>query len=255
MVHEAKDRWMKTSSHLWLVLPAMLWGGACGRDLVLTDRVAMTKEGRDLTSMRPIDVLETPSGELLPVRDMRWWADASTAYNKLAYPDPVAADEAHFAQATLKHAEGAGIDLGGTDWARMEFQTPVDSGTSDPPVPGGHGYGVTYLDSEMHWSSRTCIYHHIIAPKTPGGDVTTWLYNTATNRSEKGVEAYISYHAQRDMYFRVFDWAYADTDTSAFRLLMTYKDLSEYLASVESADGAYRQELHVVNCTFGAGTD
>jgi hypothetical protein len=186
---------------------------------------------------------------------MRSWADARTAYNRLAYPERIAADNAHFAQAVLRRAERAGIDLGDSDLARTASQIQMEDGVSDSPVPGGVGYGVTFLDSEMHWSSKTCIYHHLVAPKTPGGDVTTWLYNTSTNRSEKGVEAYISYYAEDDFLFRVFDWSYADTDTSPWQKDMTYDDLSEYLSSVESADGAYRQELHLVNCTLGAGTN
>jgi hypothetical protein len=44
----------------------------------------------------------------------------------------------------------------------------------------------------------------------PGGNVNTWLYLTATNRSGLGVEALVSYDGQNTPHFRVYDWARTD---------------------------------------------
>jgi hypothetical protein len=206
------------------------------------------------------EYLEEPSGKWVPTRDMRDWAIERTAANRVLYADRLALDNRFFARATVNRAKRHGIDIqADPELALLASESQIgilsldDPALDDAPVPGGVGYGVSYDNSEMHWTSSTCLYHDIIVPKTPGGDVITWLYNTATNRSEKGVEAFISYYAQNDMMFRIYDWSKATHD-ERWVFDIGYNDAAEYLANVESGDEAYRQEIRVCNCTAGVET-
>ncbi len=129
----------------------------------------------------------------------------------------------------------------------------VEQEPSNPPVPGGVGYGVFWDNNSLFWNGKTCVYHDYIVPKTPGGDVTTWLYNTSTNRANLGVEAFMSYYAQNDVKFKVFEWALSGVDP--WQLEIPYSDLGDYLINRENADGVVRQQIQVVNCTSGATTN
>src|SRR5262249_46264691 len=76
------------------------------------------------------------------------------------------------------------------------------------PIPGGVGYGMFYNAAfKTNFATGTAIYWELICPNPPGGNVNTFLYLTATNRSAKGVEAFISYNGQSQTFFKVFDWA------------------------------------------------
>jgi hypothetical protein len=60
------------------------------------------------------------------------------------------------------------------------------------PVPGGVGYGMFYNDVfKTNWGTATAIYWEIICPIPPGGNIDNFLYLTATNRSAKGIEAFV----------------------------------------------------------------
>jgi hypothetical protein len=114
------------------------------------------------------------------------------------------------------------------------------------PVPGGVGYGMFYTSSfKTAWGRGTSFAYDIVCPTVPGGNVNTWLYLTATNRSGKGVEAFVAYNAQGTPHFRVFDWARNDhwqTDCA-------FTVLGNYLAST-SAHGRTYQVLPVWNSTW-----
>src|SRR5262245_17243129 len=48
----------------------------------------------------------------------------------------------------------------------------------------------------------TSLYYEIVCPTQPGGNVNNWLYLTATNRAQKGVEAFVAYRGQNDTALR-----------------------------------------------------
>jgi hypothetical protein len=55
------------------------------------------------------------------------------------------------------------------------------------PRPGGVGEGVFYTpDFKTNWGLGTSISCDFVCPVPPGGNVNTWLYLTATNRSGLG---------------------------------------------------------------------
>jgi len=114
-----------------------------------------------------------------------------------------------------------------------------------PPVPGGVGYGMFYNAAvKTNFTTGTAIYFDIICPNPPGGNVNTWLYLTATNRSAKGVEAFISYNGQNQTFFKVFDWARADQ----WQTNIPFANLGNYLRTDSSHGSAY-QVLPVMNVT------
>lgn len=118
--------------------------------------------------------------------------------------------------------------------------------TSSPPVPGGVGYGVFFNPAfKTGWGRGTSLAFDIVCPTPPGGNVNTWLYLTATNRSAMGVEAFISYNGQSNTHFRVFDWARSDQWQTDIPL----SGLSNYLTT-ESAHGHPYQVLPVWNSTW-----
>jgi len=119
-------------------------------------------------------------------------------------------------------------------------------GTSDPPIPGGVGYGVFYNPGfKTGWGNGTSLVFDIICPTPPGGNVNTFLYLTATNRSAMGVEAFISYNGQNDTHFRIFDWARSDQWQTDIPL----SGLANYLTTA-SAHGSPYQVLPVWNSTW-----
>jgi hypothetical protein len=117
--------------------------------------------------------------------------------------------------------------------------------TSGDGMRGNVGYGFFFNENSHHWTNITAILQKMIIPRTPGGDVYTWLYNTTTNRSNLGVEAFISYNSQSDFHFKVYDWA----NPSPWQIDMPYSTLGEYIYDEQNADGVWRQLLRVVNIT------
>ena len=93
------------------------------------------------------------------------------------------------------------------------------------PRPGGVGEGFFYTaDFKTNWGLGTSLSCDFVCPVPPGGNVSTWLYLTATNRSGLGVEAFVAYNGQDTPYFRVYDWARSDpwqTDIPFTSLLIT----------------------------------
>jgi hypothetical protein len=114
------------------------------------------------------------------------------------------------------------------------------------PVPGGVGYGMFYTNAFRTGFARgTSFYYEIVCPHQPGGNVNTWLYLTATNRAQKGVEAFVSYQGQNDTRFKVFDWARSDQ----WQTNIPFANLGSYLRSTVS-HGWGLQVLLVWNSSF-----
>jgi hypothetical protein len=114
------------------------------------------------------------------------------------------------------------------------------------PAPGGVGYGFFYDSAfKAGWGRGTALAFDIVCPTPPGGNVNTYLYLTATNRSGMGVEAFIFYNGQSDTHFRIFDWARSDH----WQTNIPLADLANYLKT-ESAHGQSYQVLPVWNGTW-----
>jgi hypothetical protein len=116
------------------------------------------------------------------------------------------------------------------------------------PVPGGVGYGMFYNSAfKTSFATGTAVSWEIICPTLPGGNVNTWLYLTATNRSSKGVEAFVAYQGQNEFSFNIFDWARADGDR--WRPATPFANLSAYIGA-ESVHGVQCQVIEVMNTTY-----
>jgi hypothetical protein len=85
----------------------------------------------------------------------------------------------------------------------------------------------------------------IVCPTPPGGNVNTWLYLTATNRSGLGVEAFVAYNGQGSVAFEVFDWARSDH----WQTNVPFSQLGNYLTT-DSVHGAAYQVLPIWNSTW-----
>jgi hypothetical protein len=120
-----------------------------------------------------------------------------------------------------------------------------------PPVPGGVGYGMFYTSAfRTSFSRGTSFYYEIVCPHQPGGNVTTWLYLTAMNRAQRGVEAFVSYQGQNDTRFKVFDWARSDH----WQINIPFANLGDYLRSTV-AHGWGFQVLLVWNSAYEIGAN
>jgi hypothetical protein len=114
------------------------------------------------------------------------------------------------------------------------------------PPPGGVGYGAFYTDLfRSAFASGTVLAIDYLVPTRPGGNVSDYLYLTATNRTAKGVEAFVSYHAQDEFRFRVFDWARDEH----WQINIGYDALGDYLTT-RSVHGSTYQVLSVQNQTL-----
>jgi hypothetical protein len=115
------------------------------------------------------------------------------------------------------------------------------------PIPGGVGYGMFFEATfKTNFSTGTAISWQIVCPSVPGGNVTDWLYVTATNRAALGVEAYVSYKGHEEVAFNVYDWARPENDR--FQTHVLFASLSDYLL-IESTSGHGLQVLPVINTT------
>ena len=104
------------------------------------------------------------------------------------------------------------------------------------PRPGGVGEGFFYTsDFKTSWGLGTSFSCDFVCPMPPGGNVETWLYLTATNRSGLGVEAFVSYDGQGTPHFRVFDWARTDT----WQTDVPFTSLDNYLTTAAAYGSSY----------------
>jgi hypothetical protein len=133
--------------------------------------------------------------------------------------------------------------------SRLSRAFKAAPGKVTPPTPGGVGYGMFYdAPFKTNFTTGTSLYWEIICPNPPGGNVNTYLYLTATNRSAMGVEAFISYNGQSQTTFRVYDWARSDP----WQTNIPFSNLGPYLRT-ESAHGHPYQVLNLLNSTAQSG--
>jgi hypothetical protein len=130
---------------------------------------------------------------------------------------------------------------------REQVAATLSATVDADPVPGGVGYGMFYNSAfKTGFATGTAISCELICPTTPGGNVNTWLYLTATNRSSKGVEAFVSYQGQSAFKFSIFDWA--RPEPQRWQLSKPFADLGNYLG-VEVVQGTPCQVLALINLT------
>lgn len=116
------------------------------------------------------------------------------------------------------------------------------------PVPGGVGYGVFYNPGfKTNFATGTAISWEIVCPTLPGGNVNTWLYLTSTNRSGRGVEAFVAYQGQQQFTFNIYDWALPDQNR--WQPAVPFANLAPYLG-VETTHGTQYQVIALINSTY-----
>jgi hypothetical protein len=181
--------------------------------------------------------------------DMRAWALAASR----SRPADMAAREAFIKRKALTAYTRPGVSKANR---RLAAELIASRGGVplqeflDRPTPGGVGYGVMFNPEFLDaWKSGTSLVFTIICPYRPGGNVDTWLYLTAGNRAALGVEAFISYFAQAEPFFKVYDWAQASTNPWVLEIPLSF--LSRYTVG----DGSARSErmLTIWNSTYSIG--
>lgn len=117
------------------------------------------------------------------------------------------------------------------------------------PRPGGVGEGFFYNpDFKTSWGLGTSFSCDFVCPVPPGGNVDTWLYLTATNRSGLGVEAFVAYDGQGTPHFRVYDWARTDP----WQTDIPFTSLDNYVTTTFAHGNSY-PVLPVWNGTWAIG--
>lgn len=186
--------------------------------------------------------------ESLRIVDRRSWAAAHSSEVD---------DGGELARARIRRAIERGVDVRRSRrfaGLEAEIDTVVDDlALPELPPPGGVGWGVFYKDPQLLWEDQSLLVHRMIVPRNEGGNLIGTLYNTATNRSNLGVEALIHYPGQGDAHFRVFDWSISVG--SKWVLDLPWADLAPYIHTVECADGTWRQEIEVWNNTVNDWED
>ncbi len=120
----------------------------------------------------------------------------------------------------------------------------------DGPTPGGVGYGYWFTGSELHWEDSTVLDMLVVTPSTVGGNMDYFLYLTSTNRSNLGVEAFISYYNQNEAQFKVYDWARDDHWQTSINLPTSNP---QYLTTRPDEFGHPRQMCRIRNATIYLG--
>lgn len=90
-------------------------------------------------------------------------------------------------------------------------RTNVAAAKSDMPVPGGLGAGVTYQTGQLSALDSAALYTHMVVYPEGIGELPDWLFTTATNRTEKGVEV-VGIYLSGQGSIGVFDWSCSASD-------------------------------------------
>jgi len=155
-------------------------------------------------------------------------------------------------QMTAQEKQTAIAEIDARSAAPAVAEAEEEEDPADPPPPGGVGFGFYYDPSyKIAWETGSALEVSIVCPTVAGGNVNDWLYLTSTNRTGKGVEALISYFAQDELSFKVYDWAQPDADR--WQVDRPYSQLLDYLGLLE-IDGKPYQTLHELNSTHQTGT-
>ena len=209
---------------------------------------AAKKKGRKQAIRKPV----IPPHPLPPKMSEAGVADYRTQFAKLSTKKAAGIDaEREFIAAKLKllrtHPAFHPADR---KLAVDAFQAvmPATKILAGQPVPGGVGYGMFYNAAfKSSYATGTAITWEIICHPVPGGNVSDFLYITATNRTAKGVEAFVAYHGQENFSFEIFDWA--KPDGSRFQPSTPFSNLGQYLGT-ETVHGIACPIIAVMNTTY-----
>jgi hypothetical protein len=75
------------------------------------------------------------------------------------------------------------------------------------PVPGGIGSGITYALGQLQVFDSSSLYTHMSVYPSGVGQLSDYLFTTATNRTEKTLEVVGIYDATGAANIGVFDWS------------------------------------------------
>jgi hypothetical protein len=194
-----------------------------------------------------------------PNRPHKGTEDRQAAFAEMTAKTPV--DEA-LRSAFVRHKlltahTHPGIEIAGRDLAvqqlaeRLGMKAEKVEEMLTQPTPGGVGQGFFYSAAyKINWGHGTSFSCDFVCPSPPGGNVNTYLYLTATNRSGLGVEALVSYNGQGTPQFLVYDWARSDH----WQTDIAFTSLGNYLTTA-SAHGNSYPVLPIWNSTFLIGTN
>ncbi len=116
-------------------------------------------------------------------------------------------------------------------------------GYEGEPMKSRVGYGFYYQPSfRTAFETGTAIALDVIAPIKTGGNISNYLYLTATNRSSNGVEALIYYSPQEELRFRVFDpTRIVNNDyRTGWQTDVTHNNLGDYLTTKVAYGNSYQ---------------
>lgn len=144
-------------------------------------------------------------------------------------------------------------------WSDQREAFSLDNLSSTPPCialaiqphseKGDVGYGPFYSEPfRTDYQTGTVIYWEIVFPERVGGNNDNWLFLTATNRANLGVEAYVSYYSQNEPEFVIFDWAWPDPPTR-WRTVRPLRELGKYIRE-HTINGNYVRSLPYLNFTY-----
>ena len=164
---------------------------------------------------------------------------------------------AAFRQSKLRIAHThPGISIEARDLAVRQLAERLGAEAGDvekmlsQPTPGGVGQGFFYNPAyKIAWGHGTSFSCDFVCPSPLGGNVNTYLYLTATNRSGCGVEALVAYNGQGTPSFQVYDWA---RTPPSWQTDVPFTSLGNYLTTM-SAHGHPYPVLPVWNSTWLIG--
>lgn len=186
-------------------------------------------------------LLDTASGSYLPTKDVqKQFVDLSKKTER-----NIDFEQAFLLNKIQMIKKQTQVTASCRNAAISRLQAFLQEGYKREPTESHVGYGFYYQDSfRTAFDTGTAIALDFIAPTKTSGNISNYLYLTATNRASKGVEALIYYSPQEDMRFRVFDPARIinnDHDTGwQTNINIAYNDLDDYLTTMIAHGNSYQ---------------
>jgi len=140
---------------------------------------------------------------------------------------------------------------------RAKAERALALANAAPADPEFHySLGFWYRDDRLKFTDSTAIRQVIVFPDKVAGGSTYFLYLTATNRSERGVESHIAYYSQESPEFYIFDWSQKNQqgDLGKLSCRFTLADLRKFVFP-QHVQGFILNAIHLVNETRFVGGD
>jgi hypothetical protein len=125
-------------------------------------------------------------------------ADARDEFRRLSDESPPRQNDVQVfaAQKTARRARAA------SSGPKSARKNAADDGSS-------RSIGYWPKSDQLRFTESTAIRHVIVFPDAVGGDFHSHLYQTSTNRSEKGTEAHIAFVHPNHPEFWIYDWSWS----------------------------------------------